>query len=231
MGCCSVHFVLCSAAWCRTMLYCSALCCAVLCCAVLCCAVLCCAVLHVMNNNRNLGWCELQRQANKLHEMQYALASFNSHHSSCQLGSGEHEQSRRSRFFCSFLPLVLATGSLSPLYPPLLLFHLFFLLSATPPPPSPASCSSSLPVLLPHMFAIMQAKLVARALSGRAILPSQNQMLQDIAAFYQLLIDNGVPVRYTHNQVTLEQCRLCMQLSLTPVSNAVDHWLVHAQRC
>ena len=43
---------------------------------------------------------------------------------------------------------------------------------------------------------------MARALSGRAVLPSQNQMLQDIADFYQLLFDSGVPVRYTHNQVT-----------------------------
>lgn len=46
----------------------------------------------------------------------------------------------------------------------------------------------------------LQAKLVARALSGRASLPSQDHMLHDIADFYQLLIDSGVPVRYTHNQ-------------------------------
>ena len=42
---------------------------------------------------------------------------------------------------------------------------------------------------------------MARVLSGRVQLPSKQQMTQDIAEFYQLLIDNGVPVRYTHNQV------------------------------
>ena len=62
---------------------------------------------------------------------------------------------------------------------------------------------------LRHAFASMQAKLVARALSGRATLPSQPQMLQDIADFYQLLIDRGIPVRYTHNQVRCGTPRVC----------------------
>ena len=39
-------------------------------------------------------------------------------------------------------------------------------------------------------------------------------MLQDIADFYQLLIDSGVPVRYTHNQVskTLKHANSCKWL-------------------
>eukprot|EP00877_Chromochloris_zofingiensis_P007431 jgi/Chrzof1/2941/Cz12g05080.t1 len=44
-----------------------------------------------------------------------------------------------------------------------------------------------------------QAKWVARVLSGRAALPPQQDMEQDIQLFYQLLQDNHVPVRHTHN--------------------------------
>ena len=47
----------------------------------------------------------------------------------------------------------------------------------------------------------MQSKLIARGLSGRARLPSRAQMAQDVVDFYQVLVDKGVPVRYTHNQV------------------------------
>lgn len=75
-----------------------------------------------------------------------------------------------------------------------------------------SSSSSILPIILIcfcncfcsslYAFVHVQARLVARALSGRVTLPSQNQMLQDIADFYQLLTDSDVPVRYTHNQVT-----------------------------
>ena len=68
----------------------------------------------------------------------------------------------------------------------------FMCLLLRPPPLLPSSRPAGVS---------LQAKLVARALSGRAVLPSQEQMLQDIADFYQLLIDSGVPVRYTHNQV------------------------------
>ncbi|DBA97633.1 TPA: Flavin-containing monooxygenase FMO GS-OX5 [Trebouxia sp. C0006] len=49
----------------------------------------------------------------------------------------------------------------------------------------------------------LQSKLVARVLSGRAQLPSRLQMAQDVADFYQQLIDCGVPVRYTHNQTDI----------------------------
>ncbi|DBA84429.1 TPA: hypothetical protein ACH3X1_006062 [Trebouxia sp. C0004] len=49
----------------------------------------------------------------------------------------------------------------------------------------------------------LQSKLVARVLSGRAQLPSRPQMVQDVADFYQKLIDCGVPVRYTHNQADI----------------------------
>ncbi|KAL0020530.1 hypothetical protein WJX79_005454 [Trebouxia sp. C0005] len=49
----------------------------------------------------------------------------------------------------------------------------------------------------------LQSKLVARVLSGRAQLPSRLQMVQEVADFYQQLVDCGVPVRYTHNQTNI----------------------------
>lgn len=53
-----------------------------------------------------------------------------------------------------------------------------------------------------YVSCIMQSKLIARVLSGRARLPSRVQMAQDVTDFYQVLVDRGVPVRYTHNQVS-----------------------------
>lgn len=46
----------------------------------------------------------------------------------------------------------------------------------------------------------MQAKLVARALSGRVVLPSPEAMLQAVHASYRELQARGVPQRYTHMQ-------------------------------
>lgn len=53
----------------------------------------------------------------------------------------------------------------------------------------------------------VQAKLVARVLSGRSQLPSTEQMKQDIDTFYKLLQDRDVPVRYTHDQVMCITCK------------------------
>lgn len=46
----------------------------------------------------------------------------------------------------------------------------------------------------------LQAKLVARVLSGRAQLPGKECMDRAIQAFYQTLEDRGLPIRYTHSQ-------------------------------
>jgi hypothetical protein len=46
-----------------------------------------------------------------------------------------------------------------------------------------------------------QAKWVAQVLSGRVTLPSEEDMEADIQAFYKLLKERNVPVRYTHNLV------------------------------
>ncbi len=47
----------------------------------------------------------------------------------------------------------------------------------------------------------LQSKLVARVLSGRSALPSQQQMEEEVEAFYRSLESKGVPSHYTHMQV------------------------------
>lgn len=68
----------------------------------------------------------------------------------------------------------------------------------------------------------MQAKLVARVLSGKSQLPHQGQMQRDIDAFYQLLQDSSVPVRYTHDQVHHWLRRSCSHTLATVEPNADD---------
>ncbi|GAX79854.1 hypothetical protein CEUSTIGMA_g7294.t1 [Chlamydomonas eustigma] len=47
----------------------------------------------------------------------------------------------------------------------------------------------------------LQAKLVARALSGRIMLPRPEVMKEEIMAFYEQLKEDNVPTKYTHMQV------------------------------
>ncbi|KAA8521873.1 hypothetical protein F0562_012813 [Nyssa sinensis] len=44
-----------------------------------------------------------------------------------------------------------------------------------------------------------QSKWIAGVLSGRLVLPSPEEMLADVEAFYLILEASGVPKRYTHN--------------------------------
>ena len=55
----------------------------------------------------------------------------------------------------------------------------------------------------------VQGKWVAQVLSGKASLPDEATMMEEIGAFYQLLADHRVPVRYYHCQVMLlcSQCK------------------------
>ena len=48
---------------------------------------------------------------------------------------------------------------------------------------------------------LMQARYVARVLSGRVQLPTRSQMHAQVQDFYDLLQLARVPVRYTHSQV------------------------------
>ncbi|KAL3536992.1 hypothetical protein ACH5RR_000358 [Cinchona calisaya] len=44
----------------------------------------------------------------------------------------------------------------------------------------------------------LQAKWVASALSGKVILPSEEEMLADVEQYYQFMEENGVPKHHTH---------------------------------
>ena len=58
---------------------------------------------------------------------------------------------------------------------------------------------------------LLQAKWVARLLSGRASLPGRTEMLADTQAYYKELQQAGVRVLDTHNQVG---CRSCWVLQV-----------------
>ena len=63
------------------------------------------------------------------------------------------------------------------------------------------ACSVPYPALNFMNPESMQAKLVARVLSGRSTLPSQVEMAEDTQRLYKLYQDKHVPVRYFFNQV------------------------------
>lgn len=44
-----------------------------------------------------------------------------------------------------------------------------------------------------------QSKWIAGVLSGQIVLPSQEEMMEDIKGFYSTLEASGTPKRYTHN--------------------------------
>ncbi|XP_057458536.1 flavin-containing monooxygenase FMO GS-OX5-like isoform X1 [Lotus japonicus] len=44
----------------------------------------------------------------------------------------------------------------------------------------------------------LQSKWVARILSGKVLLPTEEEMMEDIRNFYQFMEENGLPKRYTH---------------------------------
>ncbi|KAK9908844.1 hypothetical protein WJX75_003644 [Coccomyxa subellipsoidea] len=76
----------------------------------------------------------------------------------------------------------------SPLYQ-----HIF------PPSAAPTLSFVGLPwKVVPFAQYELQAKWIARVLSGRVSLPTQRHMLADISAFYAALEKQGVPKRHTH---------------------------------
>jgi hypothetical protein len=46
----------------------------------------------------------------------------------------------------------------------------------------------------------LQARWVARCLSGRAALPDEAAMLRDVESYYEWMEERRLPVRYTHRQ-------------------------------
>uniref|UniRef100_A0A2P2M771 Flavin-containing monooxygenase n=1 Tax=Rhizophora mucronata TaxID=61149 RepID=A0A2P2M771_RHIMU len=54
--------------------------------------------------------------------------------------------------------------------------------------------------VLPFPLFEFQSKWIAGVLSGRIVLPSQEEMMEDIEAFYLALEASNIPKRYTHNK-------------------------------
>lgn len=58
----------------------------------------------------------------------------------------------------------------------------------------------------------LQAKWVAKVLSGKILLPTEEEMMESVKEFYQFMEENGFPKRHTH--------------SLRPFQSNYKHWLV-----
>lgn len=55
----------------------------------------------------------------------------------------------------------------------------------------------------------LQSKWIAGVLSNRLTLPSQQEMMEDVEAFYSSLEVSGTPKRYTHNMGGGTQVYIC----------------------
>lgn len=53
--------------------------------------------------------------------------------------------------------------------------------------------------VVPFPLCELQSKWIAGVLSGRVSLPSSDEMMADVEAFYRTLDASGIPKRYTHN--------------------------------
>lgn len=53
--------------------------------------------------------------------------------------------------------------------------------------------------VVPFPLFELQSKWIAGILSNRITLPSEEEMMEDVRAFYSLLESSGIPKRYTHN--------------------------------
>ncbi|KAL6979718.1 Flavin-containing monooxygenase FMO GS-OX5 [Sarracenia purpurea var. burkii] len=53
--------------------------------------------------------------------------------------------------------------------------------------------------VVPFPLCELQSNWIAGALSGRIALPSSDEMMADVEAFYRALDESGIPKRYTHN--------------------------------
>ncbi|XP_027359994.1 flavin-containing monooxygenase FMO GS-OX-like 4 isoform X1 [Abrus precatorius] len=59
-------------------------------------------------------------------------------------------------------------------------------------------------IVLPFIMFELQSKWIAGILSNRIALPSEEEMAEDIEAFYSSLEASGTPKRYTHNLALLQ---------------------------
>ncbi|XP_004298656.1 PREDICTED: flavin-containing monooxygenase FMO GS-OX-like 3-like [Fragaria vesca subsp. vesca] len=69
-----------------------------------------------------------------------------------------------------------------------------------PPVLAPSLSFVGLPwKVVPFPLFELQSKWIAGILSNRITLPSEEEMMEDVRAFYSLLESSGIPKRYTHN--------------------------------
>ena len=75
--------------------------------------------------------------------------------------------------------------------------------------------------VIPFPLFELQSKWVAWVLSGRIVLPSKEEMMEDVKAFYSKLEARGWPKRYTHNLFKLPGI---LEMS---VNNEIWRWWKH----
>ena len=64
----------------------------------------------------------------------------------------------------------------------------------------------------------LQAKWIARVLSGKVLLPDEEEMMESIKDFYQSMEENGLPKRQTHSLRPLQVCTLIFLVTLRFIS-------------
>jgi hypothetical protein len=83
---------------------------------------------------------------------------------------------------------------------------------------------------IPFPLCELQSKWIAGVLSNRFTLPSQEEMMEDVEAFYSSLEASGTPKRYTHcmgaNLVSLAKSR-AYNMTDFHFSISKEHFPVH----
>ncbi|KAG8363396.1 hypothetical protein BUALT_Bualt19G0018000 [Buddleja alternifolia] len=132
---------------------------------------------------------EISKVAKEVH-----LSSRSSNIKICKLDCGDNmwQHSKRFKYDFPFLNtegfVTVDDNRVEPLYK-----HIF--------PPELAPSLSFVGITFQGLIILMmdlQAKWVARVLSGKASLPSKEDMLAEVQHHYQYMEDNGIPKHYTH---------------------------------
>lgn len=64
----------------------------------------------------------------------------------------------------------------------------------------------------------LQSKWVARVLSGKILLPTEEEMMESVKDFYQFMKENGLPKRYTHSLRPFQVFYTCFSSNLNYIS-------------
>jgi hypothetical protein len=71
----------------------------------------------------------------------------------------------------------------------------------------------------------LQAKWVAKVLSGKILLPTEEEMMESVKEFYQFMEENGFPKRHTHSLRPFQVCKFLFffQRFFLLISNATNN--------